>query len=94
MFQLYPEDAAVARLAVHRDGSAMIADHGLDDGEAETGSVLLAGVVGREQALAFFWRETDPGVFDFDGSGMRVVAGAKGKAAALWHGIHRIENEI
>ena len=56
----------MARLAVHGDGAFMIAHHRLHDGQPQPGAVLLGGVVGREQALAFFGRQAFAGVRDLD----------------------------
>jgi hypothetical protein len=54
----------------------MVGDDRLHDGQAEAGAVLLGGVVGREEALAFFGREAFAGVGDAS-SLFRPLVGAR-----------------
>ena len=72
----------------------MIADDGLDDGEAEAGAELFGGVVRRKEARAFFGREALAGVGDFDAHIIAGVGSAQSERAAGGHGVQRIEDEI
>ncbi len=76
------------------NGAVMIADDGLDDGEAETGALQLGGVVGREEARALFRREALAGVGDFDANRVAAVGSAKAESAAGGHGVQSIQDEI
>src|SRR5258708_7837768 len=64
--QLDPESCAVAFFATHRNCSAVIADHRLHNRQPQPRSLLLCGVVRREQPRAFFRRQTLTSVRNFD----------------------------
>src|SRR6266571_8581394 len=49
--QRYAKGAAVAGIAAHRELAAVRLDDAVDDGEPETGSALLGGEEGVEDAL-------------------------------------------
>ena len=78
---------APAFLTGDGNGAVMIADNGLDDGQAKAGTLMLSGVVGREKAGAFFGSETSAGVGYFDADGVVAIGSAQGEAAAGRHGI-------
>src|SRR6202171_3578668 len=58
---------AAAFITGNTDRPVMIADHGLHDGQAEPGSLLLRRVIRREKARAFFRRKTLPRMSDLGG---------------------------
>jgi len=76
--QFDAEGGAVAFVAGNGDGAVMIADHGLDNREAQAGALDFGGVVGREEAGAFFESEAFAGVGDFDADAAFVLGGAHG----------------
>ena len=56
------ERRALTRFTDHRDLSVVIAHHALYDRQAESGSVLLGGVVRREEPGAFLFGQSLAGV--------------------------------
>src|SRR5712692_1994233 len=76
------ERRAKSRLAFHGDCAAVVADHRLDNCEAESGAMLLGGVVRREEPRAFLLRKAASGVGDLHAHGAAVVARADGERAA------------
>src|SRR5207247_1820919 len=63
--KLDAEGGTPALFAFYGDPPAVVADHGLHDGEAEAGAVGLGGVVWREQARALLRGQSLAGVGDF-----------------------------
>src|SRR5208283_5250897 len=94
LWQLDAEGGAASFFAGDRDGAMVIADDGLNDGEAEAGALQLGGVVRREDARALFRREPLAGIRDFDADSIATVGGAEAESAAGGHGVQGIQNEI
>src|ERR1017187_9881527 len=92
--QLNAERGAPASLALHRNPPAVVADHGLHDGQAEPGAVRLGGVVRREEAGAFLRGQSPTGVRDRPAHAAGPSLSAHRERAALGHGIDRIEHQV
>ena len=80
--------------AFYGDGSGVVGDDGLNDGQAEAGAVFLGGVVGGEEALTFFGRHAGAGVRDADFNFAVEWFCGEGERSAVGHGVHGVEDEI
>src|SRR5215469_16554323 len=78
ILQFDAEGRASAWFAFHGDSTSMIADHGLDNRQAESSAVLLGGVVGSEEPLAFLFGEAGAGVGDLEAHGAIGTRGPQG----------------
>ena len=78
--------------AVDPDLAMMVAYHRLHNGQSESGAVLLAGVVGREQALAFFFGESDARIFYLNAHSRLLVARSQCQCSMFLDGIQRIQD--
>src|SRR4051812_3520101 len=72
----------------------MVAYDRLHNRETEAGAMLLAGVVGRENARALFGSEASAGIGDLYSDAIRLSVRAQGDHSTVWHGIHGVENEV
>ena len=94
LWEIDAESGAAAFFAGDGDGSVMIADDGLNDGEAEARALQLGGVVGSEEARALFGSEAFAGVGNLDANGIVAVGSAKSESAAGRHGIQSIQHQV
>src|SRR5271170_6763425 len=92
--QFNHERRAFTRLTSNADPAAVIADHRLNDRQTEPRAMRLTRVIRSKEALALFWRESGPGIRDFDVTQSPVLSRTQPERAALRHSIHRIQNEI
>ena len=92
--QLDSEGCACTRRGVHGNFSAMIADDGLDDCEAEARAVLLARVIRCEEARALFRCQARPSIGDVEAHRTIVLRRSHGQGSAGGHGVERIEDKI
>jgi hypothetical protein len=70
--------------------SVMVAYNGLNDGEAESGAVVLSGVVRSKQPLTLFRSESLPGVGYLKNCMAFIKAGSQLQCPAVWHSIQRV----
>src|SRR5712692_8873293 len=92
--KLDAEGGSAARLALYRDGAAMIAHHGLNNGQAQAGAVLFSCVVGRKQPVAFFFRQALAGVGYFENHRAIVLPRPDAQFAAIRHGVHGVQHQV
>ena len=72
----------------------MIGHNRLYDCQPEPCTVLLAGVVGREQALTLLRSQSASGVNDFKIQPGTILPRAESECPALRHSIHSIQHEV
>src|SRR5581483_6422519 len=82
------------RFASHVDSALVVGYYGLNNSQPKPGSVLLARVIGREDALALFGRKPRSRIGDFDHNFLILAAAAQCERSPAGHGIQRVEHEI
>src|SRR5260370_39260547 len=92
--QVDSKSCAAAFLARHRNGTLMIADHRLHDGEPKPCPLQLRCVIRREQPRAFFRRKTLSRVSYFDAHVAILYRSSQGQPPAGWHGFPGIPDQV
>src|SRR6185312_3001719 len=92
--QLHMESRPLILAAASADAAVMIADNGLRYRQSQPRSMLLAGVIRREDALALLWSEPFAGIREFKDGKLVICGRAEGELAAFRHGINGVQNQI
>ena len=85
---------ALPRGTSNTDVAAVITYDRLHDRKPKASSMVLAGVIRSEDALALFRRQARTSILDFKEHSPILTPGSKSKRAAVRHRIHRVQNQI
>src|SRR6185312_4657478 len=92
--QLHMESRPLVLAAAYADAAMMIADNGLRYCQSQPRSMLLAGVIRREDALALLWSEPFAGICEFKDGKLVILGRAEGELTAIRHGINGVQHQI
>src|SRR6185437_9580950 len=90
--QLHMESRPLILATAYADAAVMIADNGLRYRQSEPRSMLLTGVIRREDALALFRSEPFAGICEFKDGKLVIFGRAEGELTAIRHGINGVQN--